>query len=335
MNTKLRNISGYVIKALIIVIAFGYIYKQLFVDHDIHQFTSSLSGFLCGTSQLLIFTLVIVLMVCNWTVETIKWKFLIKKYENISLLKAYKAVLAGITVSLFTPNHIGEYGGRVFVLAPSNRWKGVISTIIGSISQLIITLVMGLIGFTIMLLISGTENIALPQALSFGLIITLIIVMILVIILFFNISLLESLLKKIIKKQKALDEISIIHTYNSRELFKVLLLSLSRYILFAFQYYLLLRFFSLDIPLIDGLIFISSIYFVMALIPSVALSELGIRGSVALFFFGNYFTSCGIADGQMNFGIISASFLLWIINLAIPAIAGSIVFINMNLFKKN
>jgi hypothetical protein len=152
---------------------------------------------------------------------------------------------------------------------------------------------------------------------------------------FLNISMLESLLKKIIKKKKVLDELSVIHTYNSGELIHVLLLSLCRYCLFAFQYYLLLRLFSLEVPLIDGLILISSIYFVMALVPSVALSELGIRGSVALFFFGNYFVSCGIADDQMSFGIISASFLLWIINLAVPAIAGSLVFINMNLFKKN
>jgi uncharacterized membrane protein YbhN (UPF0104 family) len=335
LNTKLRNISGYVIKALIILIAFGYIYKQVFIDHDIHQFTSSLSNFLVGSSQLLTLALVVILMFGNWTIETIKWKFLINKYEKVTLSKAYKAVLAGITVSLFTPNHIGEYGGRVFVLNPANRWKGVISTILGSISQLIITLVMGLIGVLIFLSGNNSENLVLPHALSYGLIITLIIVIIMVVIFFFNISLLESLLKKIIKKKKVLDELSVIHTYKSRELLQVLLLSLSRYILFTFQYYLLLRFFSLEVPLTDGLILISSIYFVMALVPSIALSELGIRGSVALFFFGNYFTSCGIANDQMSFGIISASLLLWIINLAVPAIAGSMVFINMNLFKKN
>jgi uncharacterized membrane protein YbhN (UPF0104 family) len=335
LNTKIRNISGQVIKVLVILIAFGYIYKQLFLEHDIRQFALTLSDFLNGTSQVLIFVLVVILMIGNWTIETIKWRLLIKKYENISLLKAYKAVLAGITVSLFTPNRIGEYGGRVFILDPANRWKGVISTVIGSISQLIITLVMGLIGFIILLAGNNTENIILPHALFYGLIITLFIVMILVMIFFFNISLLESLLKKIIKKPKALEEISVIHTYNSGELFRTLFLSLCRYILFTFQYYLLLRLFSIEVPLTDGLIIISSIYFVMALIPSVALSELGIRGSVALFFFGNYFASCGITDDQMSFEIISASLLLWIINLAIPAIAGSVVFINMKLFKKS
>jgi len=335
LNTKIRNISGYVIKALIILIAFGYIYKQVFVDHDIHQFTSSLSNFLVGPSQLLTLALVVILMFGNWTIETFKWRFLIKKYENVSMLNAYRGVLAGITVSLFTPNHIGEYGGRVFVLDPTNRWKGVISTVIGSISQLIITLVMGMIGFLIFLVRNNSDNLEFPHALSYGLIITLIIVIICVVIFFFNISLLESLLKKIIKKEKVLDELAVIHTYRSGELLHVLLLSLSRYILFTFQYYLLLRLFSIEVPLSDAFILISSIYFVMALIPSFALSELGIRGSVALFFFSNYFISSGIADDQMNFGIIFASFLLWIINLAIPAIAGSLMLINMNLFKKN
>ena len=53
----------------------------------------------------------------------------------------------------------------------------------------------------------------------------------------------------------------------------------------------------------------------MALIPSITLAELGIRGSVII-----YFTELFISDFT---GTLSASIVLWFINLAIPAIIGS------------
>ena len=40
-----------------------------------------------------------------------------------------------INISTFTPNRIGEYGGRVFCLEKGDRVKGVLITIIGSIAQ--------------------------------------------------------------------------------------------------------------------------------------------------------------------------------------------------------
>ena len=55
------------------------------------------------------------MMFLNWLVEALKWRYMISKIENISIMTAYRAVLTGITVSTFTPNRIGEYGGRVFV----------------------------------------------------------------------------------------------------------------------------------------------------------------------------------------------------------------------------
>ena len=77
---------------------------------------------------------VVFLMFVNWLFEAIKWKYMIAKIENISILRSLQAVFSGITVSTFTPNRIGEYGGRVFCLEKGYRIKAVFITILCSMS---------------------------------------------------------------------------------------------------------------------------------------------------------------------------------------------------------
>tara|TARA_B100000674_G_C37682646_1_gene842256 strand:- start:198 stop:647 length:450 start_codon:yes stop_codon:yes gene_type:complete len=88
------------------------------------------------------FTIIVVIfmMFINWFLEALKWKFLINKIEEISIMTSIRAVFSGITVSTFTPNRIGEYAGRVFCLEKGDRIKAVLITIIGSMSQLFNTI---------------------------------------------------------------------------------------------------------------------------------------------------------------------------------------------------
>ena len=74
--------------------------------------------------------LVLVLMLLNWGLEATKWKFLLRKIEIITFTKAMKSIFAGACVSIFTPNRLGEFGGRIFYLKPSNRVYGVMITFI-------------------------------------------------------------------------------------------------------------------------------------------------------------------------------------------------------------
>lgn len=62
----------------------------------------------------------------------------------------------------------------------------------------------------------------------------------------------------------------------------------------------------------------------MAVIPTLALTEIGVRGSVALFFLGLVSTN--------SIGIVTATFTLWIINLALPALIGSFFVFSTNIF---
>jgi len=94
-------------------------------------------------------------------------------------------------------------------------------------------------------------------------------------------------------------------------------LSILKYLIFSFQYYLLLRFFGSPINYFQAFIGISLSYLVSSGIPSITITELGIRGSVSMFFLGIY------TDNQS--AILAASSWLWIVNVAIPAFFGATV----------
>lgn len=59
----------------------------------------------------------------NWLAETQKWHQFVSRYQKFSKWQAYKAVLAGVSFSLFTPNRVGEYGGRILFVQRKNQWK--------------------------------------------------------------------------------------------------------------------------------------------------------------------------------------------------------------------
>ena len=89
---------------------------------------------------------VLLLIPLNILLEGMKWQYLMIKLEKISIYTAVKGVLAGISVSMIMPNRVGDYLGRVFILKKADRFQAVLATILGSLAQLLTTIIMGLIG---------------------------------------------------------------------------------------------------------------------------------------------------------------------------------------------
>ena len=135
---------------------------------------------------------------------------------------------------------------------------------------------------------------------------------------FFNLKFFIRILKKIKLPEKITKPIEIITEYSTKELINILLYSFLRYSVFVIQFYILLIFFKVEVTFFEAIICISLTYFISSVIPSFTLTEIGIRGSAALFFMGMF-------SGN-DIGIISATALIWIINLAFPAIIGAFVF---------
>jgi hypothetical protein len=158
----------------------------------------------------------------------------------------------------------------------------------------------------------------------------------LVILLYFKISIISDLIGRYLphKWDRFKEYSRIFAVYSNKELLGALLLSLLRYVIFSTQFYLLLRIFDVGLPLSQGLILIPVIYLVMTLVPSIALIDLGIRGSVSIFIIGLYFKKSGLISADTELAILTSSTVLWLVNLIIPAILGTFFVFSLKFFRK-
>lgn len=344
MKTKIRKTYNYFIRLLIIVLTYGFIYNQVFYKHDFTAIINTFGSYFKSTGVIILFCCTILLMFVNWGIESVKWQFLISKIERLSFVRSFEAVLTGVAVSSFTPNRIGEYLGRVFILEKANRIEGILITIIGSMSQFLVTFVLGTIAIAIFVFQTRdqiTEYLYISERsfiyLYVGLAILALAIYVFATMLFLNVSIVTDFTNRLIsdKWRKIKHYIRTFSFYKTSELFKVLLYSLARFIVFTCQYYLLLKVFSVNIPVIPAFIIISIIFFIVTMIPTIAITELGIRGSVSLFFLGIYFSGHGMVTEELNIGIVAASSTLWLINLAVPALIGGVFVFNLKFFRKN
>jgi hypothetical protein len=100
------------------------------------------------------------------------------------------------------------------------------------------------------------------------------------------------------------------------------------------QFFLLLKLFGVDIPLLNGIIFICAVFFVTTVIPTIGLADLGIRGTAALTVFSFYFGENYDMTEKVKLALITTTTTLWLINLIIPAIAGSFFVFRLKFFRK-
>ena len=153
-DVRLKNMSlgkkykiwiNYVIGPLLFIILSFSIYYKVKNQSGLQETKDLLKGAISGNNILLIVFLL--LLVCiNWGIESVKWYVLVKRVQPVSYFTAYKAVLSGVSLSLFVPNGIGDYAGRLVYMQQGNRLKSVTLTLVGSMAQLIITLSCGFCG---------------------------------------------------------------------------------------------------------------------------------------------------------------------------------------------
>jgi hypothetical protein len=265
------------------------------------------------------------LMVLNWTIESIKWQIALKPVQPIRFLQAFKAILAGTCIASFTPNRVGEYLGRMLFVNSGNKLLSVASTILCSMSQMLITLGAGTVGiilfstlpyyfgvswitpsfFRVVGLIAGLGAIGL------GLV-------------YFRFDPLVRRLNKWIRKNR--NTFSLPENFELLSLVRILLLSAVRYSVFLIQYFLLFSLFG--IPLGPQQVFtgVSVMFILMSIVPTLTfLTDLGFRWLAGIQIFQVYTTNTA--------GILAVSLGIWLINLIIPALIGSLLILRIKLFQ--
>jgi uncharacterized membrane protein YbhN (UPF0104 family) len=272
--------------------------------------------------------LVIFLMIINWSIEALKWKISIQQIQPVSFPRSFRAVLSGVSFSVNTPNRIGEYLGRVLYIDEGNRLRAVSLTIVCSISQIIITLFAGFIGLFFIKetvikneTIGGSDSNLWLQMLQWGVLISLLILT----LIYFRLSLLTTLVEKLPRSARYLWLVSSLKEVHATLLLKLLSLSAIRYLVFVIQYFLLFRLFGVGTEWWQSFWAVSVVFLVLAIIPTFAIAELGLRGKVSLKLLGLFSAN--------SLGISLTTATIWLINLIVPAIAGSLLIVSIKIFK--
>jgi hypothetical protein len=268
-------------------------------------------------------------MFVNWGIEARKWQVLIKPLETISWWKAFKATVAGVAFAINTPNRIGEYGGRVLYLHEGHRLRAISLTIVGSFSQFLITLIVGCGGLIFLLNIAEPSTILLrsgPYILWINVILYIAsAVAIFGLVVYFSLARLIKWIDRIPFFAKLATYIRVLEGLSFEILLRALSLSFFRYCIFVIQYILMIKLMQVQVTVWQAFWLVSVMFLVLAVVPTIALAEIGIRGKLSLELFGLFSLN--------NIGIITASVGIWCINLVIPSLIGSILIFRIKIFK--
>ncbi len=272
---------------------------------------------------------VFLLMFVNYGFETMKWQVLMKHIHAISFWKAYKSVLAGSSLTFVTPNRTGEYVGRIIYVQEGNRLKAIPLSIVGGISQLLVTLIFGTVSLMFLKqpLSNATAN---GSSLSSW---WMLLVMIgsgvaaaFLLLLYFKLSVIAKVVERLPAVRKISYLFEVLDNFENNELLKVLLLSTLRFFVFVLQYVLIMRLFAVDASIWTAIWGVCAMFLILAIVPSFAFVELGMRGEAAI----QVFTHLGVTN---TVGLLITAYGIWCINILLPALIGTIFILGTKIFK--
>ncbi len=267
------------------------------------------------------------LMLLNWGIEARKWQILLTPLEKLSFTNCFKSVFAGCSITMLTPNRVGEYGGRILYVKEENRLDAIPLTILGSISQLFITVIMGTTGLIYLKYFDGDNHLfnSLPAYTDDVLFYISASAAIFLLLIYFRVGLLVRLFNKINFLKKVAVHIVLLNTFSRKQLLRILFLSFLRYMVFILQFILLLQVMQVQISFFTCFRLLTVFYLVMAIAPTIGFTELPIRAAASLEILQIYSNNL--------IGIQAASLGIWIINLMIPAIIGSLLIFGIKILK--
>jgi hypothetical protein len=328
LNKNIKIFLNYFLGPVLFVWLSYSIYQQVINQPHLSRSWNSIQNALTG-EQWWKFPVILILMVVNWGVEARKWQVLLKPVEKISWFRSFKATLTGVAFALNTPNRIGEYGGRVLYVREGNRLKAISLTLVGSMSQFLVTMVIGCGGLLFLL---NLPEAATPfiQTKSYRfwirlLLNTIAIFSIAGMLIYFRLGWIIRLIDKLPALKKVTPHIEVLESLTAGLLLRLCSLSLTRYFVFAVQYVLMIQLLDVNIQAWPAFWLVSVMFLVLAIVPTIALAELGLRGQVSLELFGIYSSN--------KLAITASAAGIWVINLVLPALIGSLLTLSIKIFK--
>lgn len=315
LHLYIKPIAMLLVKFTLVFVAFFFIYNKL-----VHNNTLDINSLLyyIEKHEIITFHNVLILFIfsgCNWFLECLKWQCLVHEVKEISLKKAVEQSLGSLTVSMITPNRIGEYGAKAIYFKKKSRKKIMGLNLLGNLSQLSTTLFFGAIGLLYLAFVFKLP-ISYFKLLVFSSVI---------------IGLILIYHKFLSKKEFEIKGYSFkklnrfISSLNRNTLYKSILISVLRYVCFSHQFYFLICLLGINITYTEALALIASMYLLVSIIPTVFVFDVLVKGSVAVWLFS--FVNAN------EFIIVTCITIMWFLNFALPSIIGSYFVLNFKLPK--
>ena len=255
------------------------------------------------------------LTIFNWFFEILKWQNLVGFFKKISLGDAAKQSLASLTASIFTPNRIGEYAAKIAYYPKGDRKRIMMLNLLSNMSQMAITLLVGIVG---LYFFTTTYDVELPW-----LRIARLSAFALMILFFFVFSVRQN---RYSIKGLPLERVrNFINRLRKKLIWTTLLYAFIRYTIFSYQFYFFLLIFGIEVNYLNAMMLITSMYLLSSIIPTIFLLDVVVKGSIALYLFD--------IVGVNNLTVLTIITAMWLLNFVFPSILGGFFVLSFKRLK--
>ncbi len=295
----IRRIALFLLRGLLGAVLLILLFQYVAITDVINSILKARFEYLAGA---------LVLTAANLASQVLKWRYFVRLMNpEIPNTEALASFMFGMTLGTVTPGQIGDFGGRVLGhgSVPAGRIIGL--TLVDRLQMICVLGSIGITSLTALFQFGGilTAATVLPSNLVF-------------IYLFFNPQVVGRLISRLrfrwVKRTVVQDFLEAISVFRARQLVISFLFSIVFYLVVFFQMYLLLNSFS-EVGLTDAFVGFAAMMFLKALVP-ISLGDLGIREVSSVYFYS--------LRGIANTTSLSASLLLFVINVLFPSILGLI-----------
>jgi hypothetical protein len=296
---RLRSWGNKSIGLILFVVCLVAIYNKVAHNENLNQYSADIK---IQFEKVTFFewSVLLLLFLGNYLMEAIKWQNLLASWSPISIFKSYKSILIGQAFAFFTPARSGDYVGRILLLPPGNKMKGVAQLAWSSYAQLIITISIGSIALFFNLPFFPWIKWVMPLGLIAALFV------------YFHPGQFKGWLNKINKLQ-----------IENKLKLNLLGLSFLKYMIFVLQYTWAVKMLNITIAPIDLWIALGVLFLLLSIIPSISLTDLVIRGQIIVVLLEPYYNN--------SLMLICLSTIIWAVNFLLPAIIGAFLLINFRI----
>jgi Lysylphosphatidylglycerol synthase TM region len=255
--------------------------------------------------------LMLLLTPLNWSLEALKWQWLVRRLAPLRFGEALTGVLAGLSLGMALPGLLGDTAGRVLSIRAGQRTEAVGAALVAGGMQFYVALVVGTFAWATYVSYVPTRDTLAGNALLYGLT---------------GLSLLGVVLnfsrhRFVIWSSRwpwlgrYVTWWEIIGHYTHTEMTTIFGLALLRHLTFSLQLYAAFRLFGVSLtagPLLAG---VGVIYLVKTVTPAFNwLSDLGVREAAALWVFAPF--------NLVASPLLAATLTLWFVNIGLPVCTG-------------